>query len=249
VAIVNRTMAREVWPGEDPISKRFRMFPEGNPWITVVGVVADVRQRGVAEAPRGEMYFPHRQSFESAYTSPREMTLVVHHSVDDGVLAPALRGLVGSLPGPPAMYDVRSLEAVRSLGLARDRFLVALFGLFSASALALAAVGIYGVLAWEVVRRRRELGVRVALGAAPGRLVGSVVRRGLVPSLAGLAVGLAAALGLGRLLASLLYGVAPRDPASFAVAALTVVLVAGAASLLPARTASRTDPAAVLRGE
>jgi ABC-type antimicrobial peptide transport system permease subunit len=141
------------------------------------------------------------------------------------------------------------LEEVRSLGLARERFLVALFGLFSAAALALAAVGVYGVLAWEVARRRRELGVRMALGAAPARLLGSVVGRGLGPSVAGLAVGLAAALALGRLLSGLLYGVEPWDPASFATVAVTLTLVATAASLLPARSASRTDPAAVLRGE
>jgi predicted permease len=249
VAIVNETMAHELWPGEDPLGKRFRMFPEGNPWLTVVGVVADVRQRGVAEVPRGEMYFPHRQSFEGAYGSPREMTLVVRHTIAVAALAPALRQVAESLPGPPAVFDLRTLEEVRSLGLARERFLVALFGLFSAAALALAAVGVYGVLAWEVARRRRELGVRMALGAAPARLLGSVVGRGLGPSVAGLAVGLAAALALGRLLSGLLYGVEPWDPASFATVAVTLTLVATAASLLPARSASRTDPAAVLRGE
>ena len=249
VAIVNETMARALWPGEDPLGKRFRMFPEGNPWLTVVGVVEDVRQRGVAEDPVGEMYFPHRQSFEGAYTSPREMTLVVRHTIDPAALAPALRRIAESLPGPPAVFDVRSLDQVRSLGLARERFLVALFGLFSAAALALAAVGVYGVLAWEVARGRRELGVRMALGAAPARLRGAVLRRGLGPSLAGLAVGLGAALALGRLLSGLLYGVEPWDPASFATVAITLTLVAAAASLLPARSAARTDPAAVLRGE
>jgi putative ABC transport system permease protein len=248
VAIVNETMAKELWPAEDPLGKRFRMFPEGNPWLTVVGVVADLRQRGVAQAAVGEMYFAHRQSFEGAYASPRQMTLVVRHTIAAAALGSAVRRAVESLPGQPAVFDLRTLEDVRSLGLARERFLAALFGLFSAAALALAAVGVYGVLAWEVTQRRRELGVRAALGAAPARLLAAVVGRGLGPSLAGLAVGLAAALALGRLLSGLLYGVEPWDPASFAAVAVTLTLVATAASLLPARSAARIDPAAILRG-
>jgi putative ABC transport system permease protein len=245
VVIVNEAMARRFWSGEDPVGRRIKYGRSSSqaPWMTIVGVVADTRRTGYESAVRPETYLPQSQGTEFA------MTLVVRTSGEpEAALAP-LRGVLRDMdpavalqaPGPLA-DRVREMTAGRRLN-------TSLLTAFAAVAALLAGVGIYGVIAHAVERRRRELGVRVALGASASRILGLVLREGLALAAAGLAAGLLAAFALSRFLASLLYEVSATDPATFAAIAGLAVLVACAASLVPAVRALRVDPVTALRAE
>jgi predicted permease len=242
-AVVNETMARRVWPGQDPVGRRFRLGDlTAGPWITVVGVAGDALYGNLeAAAPRPMVYLPH------AARGDRAMTLVVRTAASVRAVADAVRPAIWSVDRGVPLPVVRSLDDVVAEALAPRRFNASLFSLFAGLALALSAVGVYGVMANFVTQRRPEIGVRVALGASPRAIAAFVLRRGGAAAAVGLVAGTAGALALGPLLEGLLYGVHPADPTTIAVVALLFGLVTLAASWAPARRAIRLDPVQVLR--
>jgi len=246
VAIINETMARTFWPNQDPIGKRFKFDAQNAQWRSIVGVVADVRQMRLAEPPRQEMYFPYWQAKEN-WMVPRD--LVIHTGGDPLSLAGAVRQAVWSIDRDQPVSNVMSLSALLDQEVAGRRVEAALLGGFAALALILASVGIYGVLSYLVAQRTREIGIRVALGADAAAVFGAVAKQGMTLVAFGIAIGLAAALVLTRLLGSLLYGVSAADPAAYAVAIVIFAAVALVACYFPARRASRVDPMVALRYE
>jgi putative ABC transport system permease protein len=252
VVIVGATAARRFWPGQDPIGKRLATVgakKDGAGKIllsTVVGVVSDVRQRGL-ESPTLDVYVPFTQT--DSKTGGSVHSLFVRSSQEPMALLAAIRREVAQIDkGAPLVRPVR-LETIVSGALAAARFRSLVLGGFAALALILAVVGIYGTAAYAVTQRTREIGVRMALGAQPGDMLRLVVRQGMIPVAAGLAGGLAAASALARLVASLLFGVSPGDPVTFLCTAILFGAVALAALALPARRAARIDPAVALRYE
>lgn len=239
-ALVSETMARRHWPGEDPIGRRFRVSDTAGTLHTIVGVVADARYQSLESEIRPMMYFPAQAD------PPRAMSLVVRGTGD---LAPALRRTIASLDSRLPPPTVSRMTDLVGEGLGTARFALVVFAVFAAAALILAAVGIYGLMSYLVRQRTHELGVRIALGASPGALVTWVIARALGLTLAGVALGLAGAWGLTRLIASLLYGVSATDPATFGAIAILLTAVSLAASAIPARRATRADPLLALRGE
>ena len=240
--IVNRTFAERHWPAGDPIGRRLKywMGPnEESEWLTVVGVVDDVLN-GKGNAPT-TTYFPLEQE------PTRTMLLVVKASSDPSALVPLIRQQLAHVDRNLPLSQVQSMSAVVDEFLWLPQLFTRLFAVFGFLALVLAAVGVYGVLAYTVSRRTRELGIRAALGADPGQIRRLVLRQGLVPALAGIVIGVGISLGVTRTLRSLLFGVSPTDPLSFVV--MTGVLLAAAlvACYLPARRASRVDPLVALR--
>jgi putative ABC transport system permease protein len=251
VAIVNQRAAATLWAGRDPIGTRIRAAAPGAAWFTVVGVVADVKQRGLEAPPGTELYVPHRQAptFIGGFV-PRGMNIVIRTSAADpasmsGAVRSALRAVDASLPAA----GLQPMAALLRDSIARVRFVTLLLGAFGLVALALAAVGTYGVMAFLVGRRSREIGIRMALGAERPAVLRLVMRDALIVTAAGIALGLAgAALGT-RLLGSFLFQVRAGDPLTLATVAALLGLVSAMAAYLPARRAARLDPVAALRGE
>jgi predicted permease len=250
VALVNETMARTLWPGADVVGRRFRMSGDSTPWIRVVGVTRDVRSRGLAERPVMEFAVPHAQfTTLTGGSAMRNMRLVVRTAGDPARLTGPVTREIRAFDPDLAVSDVRTLRQVVDTSVAQPRFTMLLLGVFGAVALVLAAVGVYGVLSFAVAQRTRELGIRVALGARRADIVRLVLRHGLGLAGAGVALGVAGALGATRALSALLYGVSPTDPLTFGVIALVLLGVSAAATLAPARRATRADPMGVLRAE
>jgi len=244
VGVINETMARKFWPGEDPVGKRLNMGnPATSPWITVVGVVGDTRNSALEKEPYPQVYLP------AAQFRQRSMTFVARTSADPLSLVPAVRRELAALDKDLPLYNVRTMEQVLSESVARRRFQMILIAAFAGVGLLLAAVGIYGVISYSVAQRRHEIGVRMALGAGAPDILRLVVGQGLGLTLAGVGLGIAAALLLTRVLASLLYGVSATDPLTFACVSLALVGVALLACLVPARRATRVDPMVALRYE
>jgi putative ABC transport system permease protein len=244
VIVISETMAERIWPGESPIGKRVTIRLRGPPVSReVIGVVGDVRHSGHGEIPRPEMYVPHAQiPFGS-------MTIVIHSAVPPAaVLGPAQR-VVWGLSADLSFSGTETLEGLRASTLAVRRVILGTLGLFAGLGAVLAAMGIYGVISLSVAQRTQELGVRMALGAAPGSLRRLVLRQGLALTLTGIAAGAIGAVALSRGLGSLLYGTAPTDPLSFAGAAVLLVVVAAVAAWLPARRATGVSPLVALRME
>jgi predicted permease len=238
--IVNQALARELWPGQSPIGKRLRT---GDLELEVVGVVADVRNDGLAKPAAPAVYGP-------SFLFPRSvLKLFVRTAASPLAVLPAARRAVWEVDREQPIAEVATLQDVVAANLARPRLLSWMVGAFGALAALLAALGTYGVIAYGVRRRTREIGVRMALGAGRARVVGLVVRQGLGLGLCGLACGLLAGLAGAPLLASLLFEVKPQDPAAFAAVALVVAGSALAASYLPAREAASVDPLAAMRAE
>ncbi len=248
VAVINSAMARRFWPDLDPIGRRFRQGSPERPWITVVGVVGDVRHNGLTGVVKPKFYRPAAQFHLSSGNPPRNMNLVVKAtSADPLALAAPVRGILTRLdPGVP-LANPRTMTDVVAASKSTPRFAGHLLGLFATLALALAAVGVYGVLSYAVSERTPEIGVRMALGARPGVVQRLVVAEGAARVGAGVAIGGLLAFGLARLMASLLYGVPARDPGTFAVVATLLAMVGLLATWLPARRAARVDPMAALR--
>jgi putative ABC transport system permease protein len=241
--LVSAHAARAFWPGEDPIGRPVSVMQGGfhDDTALVVGVVGDVRYGTLDDAARPDVYLPYAQS-----PSPRAV-LVVRTPGPPLALVGAVRAaLAEAAPGTPA-FEVRTMEDRIEGVTAFQRFGATLLGLFAAVALVLAALGVYGVVSFGAAQRTRELGVRVALGATRRDLVRLVVRGGLAIAAAGTLLGLAGALAATRVLRSLLYGVAPSDPATYVGIVLVLGAAVLAASWLPARRAARVAPAAVLR--
>jgi putative ABC transport system permease protein len=242
IAIVNETLVRRCWPKDDPIGKR---FGDGQPnhWLTVVGVIADIRQTSLADEPDAESYVPYAQSPDFT------MAFVVRTTGDplrlSGSIRDAFREVASDLPisGMAALTDNLD-RSTRS-----RRFSATVLAAFALLALLLAALGIYGVISYSVTRRTQEIGVRMALGAAPLRIEWFVAGRALVLAGCGILLGWAGALALTRLLRSLLFGVSPTDPTVFVAASVFLLAAAALAGYLPARRAARTDPLIALRHE
>jgi putative ABC transport system permease protein len=249
VAVVNETAARLYWPGDDPVGTTIRYFPrQSSPPIRIVGVVGDVRSLSIAQPAPPSIYVPLAQSPRPAYQG-RGMAFAVRTGGDPQSLIASVRAAVAVVaPGLP-LANVREMDNIVAESLGQPRFANVVMSFFASVAVFLAALGLYGVLAYNVEQRARELGIRVALGATGGDVLGLVIGRGLAVAAIGVMVGFPAAAALSRLIQSLLYGVSPVDPLTY-LGVLGVLCVATlAASYLPARRALRVDPVVVLRAE
>jgi predicted permease len=244
VVAVNEAFAARYWPGEDALGKRMKLSgpPEKEPWRTVVAVVGNVKNRLDVPVPP-EMYFPLRQQFE--YT----VALVVRTSSDAARMAESVRAQVVALDRDLPVFNVSTMQELRSTSMIPQRISGTLMTAFAGFALVLAAIGLFGVIAYAVSERTREIGIRMALGAKPKEVFRLVVGQGMTLALIGLLAGLPLALGMGRAVAGLLYGVAPNDFATFAGVAILLALVALVACYIPARRAMRVDPIIALRYE
>ena len=253
VVVINETTARTLFANEDPIGKRIefsrsRGFEQ--PWRTIVGIVGDVRQRGLDTAARAEVYFPHAQfQHFSPNAQARSMVVVMKTASEPGALVAAVRQAVRELDPEVPAAQVRDMNGVIATSVRDRRLNMVLIGAFAVLALLLASVGLYGVMAFQVTQRTREMGVRLALGATRSSVLSLIVGQGLRLVLAGLGLGLAAAAGLSATVTPLLFEVAPRDLSIF-LAVPAVLFAAGLlACYLPARRAMRVDPVTALRAE
>ncbi len=243
VAVISERTAARLWPGEDPIGKRFFTGQDTAHPIEVVGIVGDIHGVSLGKPPSATIYRPYWQSGQSGYS------LVVRAAMNAAAVAPAIRAAIRQVDADMPIPPLRTMGEIVDASVAQRRFQLALVLLFGVAALLLAGLGIYGVVAYSVAQRTNEMGIRMALGAAPGRIRRMVLGQGMAPVALGLAGGVAGALALGRLLRNLLFGVSSADPATIAAVSGALLLVAAAASYLPARRATRVDPAAALRYE
>ncbi len=246
VAVINEAMARRCWPNQDPVGRRFAPGSESRghgSWFTVVGVIADMRSTSLAEEPDLEYFFPFAMSPEPG------MSLAVRTALDPLRLASTIRAAVYELDKNLPVSDVATLANSIAHSTSSRRFSTTLLGIFALLALALASVGIYGVVSYSVTRRTHEIGVRIALGAARRRIAAMVIGRALLLGALGVAIGIAGSLALMRLLRSTLYGVSATDPLVFAAASLFLLVVSALAAYLPARRAARVDPIVALHHE
>ena len=249
VVIVNETMARQYWPGGDAIGKRFKLGDpeEKRPWMTIVGVIGDVRQMGVEEPVKAEMYIPQRQINDHQFFAPRD--LVLRTAVDPMSLVNAVRDQIRAVDPDQPISNIRTMDEVLGEETAPRRLSVTLLTVFASLALLLSALGIYGVLAYFVVQHTPEIGLRLALGAPQRDILGLVLKKGMTLAVLGVGIGLGAAFALTRLMSSLLFGMSATDPATFALIALLLMTVALLACYLPARRAMKVDPMVALRYE
>jgi len=247
VVIINQSFARQFFSHQDPIGQRIKPGIDNgyktSPMREIVAVVGDVRQYGLASPAGPEVYVPLAQSPLGS------MNFVVHTAGDPLSMVGSVRQEIGGMDKDLPFYGVTTFDEYLGLGFAAPRFLTVLLGLFAALALALAAVGLYGLVSYSASRRTHEIGIRVALGAERGDVLRLVVGQGFKLALIGVVIGTAGALASTRLLSSLLYGVKPTDPATFVAVALVLAVVALAASYIPARRATRVDPMVALRYE
>jgi predicted permease len=241
VAVINQSTVRHRWGDEDPIGRRIS-FDRGQTWLTVVGVVGDVRQYGLDREPPDEIYIPLAQAQFGG-------NLLVRTAVDPMSVAKLMREAVYEVDSDTAVDRVQTLEQVRSDAVASPRLTAILLAMFAGLALVITAAGIAGVMALSVNQRTHELGVRLALGATPGKVLRMVMRQGMSFVLIGLSVGLGGALLLGRLMSSLLFAVEPTDPITFLAVAFVLSAVAAAACFVPARRVTSIDPMLALRSE
>jgi predicted permease len=245
IVIVDEHFAQQYWPNEDPIGKRIHIvqMPAANPWQTIVGVVGRVKHESLDSDPRIVFYLSHTQS------ARRAMTVAVRSRTDPASLTSSIKHEMRALDPDLPIYGVRTMEDRTADSLARRRFSELLLAIFSGLALVLAAIGIYGVMAYMVSQGTRELGIRIALGATQRGILALVVRQGMTLAFSGVAIGLIAAFALTRLMSSLLFGVGATDALTFSAIAALLTLVALVASAIPARRASRIDPMVSLRAD
>jgi predicted permease len=248
VAVVNETMARQYWPGQNPIGRRFKIGDpdEDIPWIQIVGVVADVRQMGLDEPVKAEMYLPFRQD-ETPWYAPRD--LAIRTSGDTSNLVGAVRQIVHDVDPDQPISNIATMSEVLGVEAAQRRMGMIMLAAFAGLALLLASLGIYGVLAYFVTQHTNEIGVRMAVGASPFNILGLVLKKGMGLTLLGVGLGLAASFALTRLMSSLLFGVKAADPVTFVAVPLVLAAVALVACLIPARRAMKVDPMIALRYE
>ena len=242
VAVVSRAIASEYWPDQDPVGRRFRRVGEDD-WIQVVGVVADVRSTGDADLASQNVYVPHAQD------ERRSMYLVARTPREPSAVAGPIRDAIWGIDSQLPLGAIRTLERAHYENSASTYALITLFVTFAVFALLMAALGIYGVMAYSVSQRRAEIGLRMALGAEVSAVRWMIVSQGARLMVAGVVIGLLAAFGMSRLLANLVFGVSPTDPLTFIGVPLVLMAVALAANMIPARRATRTDPATTLRAD
>ncbi len=242
---MNQSLARKLWPGQDPVGHRVRFAsdPDSVGWSTVVGEVGDVLQNFDQRDTRFHVFVPHDQN-------PNQMmSLIVNSPLPSGALAQKIRDQIHSHDPDLAFVDVRTMDEHIAFSMWLSRLFMGLFTFFAALALLIAAVGLYGVMSYSVAQRTQEIGIRMALGADRQRVVGLVVGQATQLLLIGCGIGLAAAWGLTRVMASMLFGVSPSDPPTFAGVALILAATGMVAAWVPAQRATRVDPMVALRSE
>jgi putative ABC transport system permease protein len=243
VDIVNAMLARKYFAGQDPVGKRVRFGDSGEDWITIVGVVGDSRNVGLNEPPTPLMYLPYH-TFPLAF-----MGIVARSSGGPGVIASIVRSAVKNIDPEMPVDKIVPLRELLTESVAEPRFRTLLLGAFALMAVALASVGVYGLISFSVTQRTREIGIRVALGAQARQVVMPLVLEGMTLAMTGIVLGVAGSFAATRLLAGFLFGVRPPDPLThFAVAAL-LLGVALLATYIPSRRAARVDPITALRTE
>jgi putative ABC transport system permease protein len=238
--VINAAAARQYFPGEDPIGHRLSYWGQAR---EIIGIVGDERFHGLTEPTPAAVYTPLAQTPTAA------VTLLARTSGNPAQVIGAVRREVWSVDGDVALFDLGTMQAALSESVARQRFTMMLLGVFAAAATVLALLGVYGVLSYTVEQRKGEMGIRVALGARGTEIVRLILRRAAVLVVAGLGVGLLAALAGSRVLSHLLFGIGAMDPLTYVVASVAIVAVALGASYLPARRAARVEPIVALRGE
>ncbi|HEY1336836.1 MAG TPA: ABC transporter permease, partial [Bryobacteraceae bacterium] len=246
VAMINEAMARQMWPGRDPVGKRFKLGPadSANPWFTVAGVVGDMRRQGLEKEPIPQMFQPLAQN------PPRHAILLVRTSIADPLsVAGALQAAVRSVEKYAPVYGMATLESKLDDLLTERRFQTALLIGFSVAALLMAAIGIYGLVQYSIAMRTHEIGIRMAVGAQAAEIFRMILGEGLKLSLAGVLVGLVGSLWLGQAVSSLLFGVTPTDPLTFMIVSFLLLAVGVAACCFPARRAMKVEPILALRQE
>jgi len=247
VVVVNEALAKEAFGGQDPIGRKIKPgISSGDgkpPYRQIVGVVRSVQQDRIGQKPLPEVFIP-REQLNWDYE-----TIVIHTAADSRAVIPGLRAVVREMDPDMPIDELRTMDERVAQSLAQPRFQSYLLGIFAAIALALTAVGLYGVIAYSVAQRTREIGTRVALGAGRGSILRLVVGQGMLLSLIGVALGLAGSLAISQLLRSLLFEVAPNDPLTLTVTAVLVLVVSLLASFVPARRAAAVDPMVALRYE
>jgi len=249
VAIINETMARQYWAGQNVLGRRFKLGDpnEDVPWISIVGVVADVRQMGLDEPVKAEMYFPYSQVDTQPWFAPRD--LAIRTTGDPLTLVNNVREAVRAVDPDQPISNVAVLSDLLGEEAAQRQMGMILLSAFAVLALILASLGIYGVLAYFVAQHRNEIGVRLALGATPLKMLWLVIRKGMGLSLIGVVVGVFASFALTRLMRSLLFGVGANDPLTFVAVPLVLLVVSLLACWIPAKRAAKVDPIAALRYE
>jgi putative ABC transport system permease protein len=248
VAVVNEALARKHWPDDSPIGKRVAFSQDEPLWYEIVGVVGNVKHRGLDATDRPELYVPYRQPLFAGWTV-RPMYVAVRTAGEPLAIASEVRRLVARLDRDQPISDVRTMDARIGRSLSGRRFNTILLGAFAALALTLAAVGIYGIVAYSVTERTHEIGLRLALGAQRRDVLAMIVRQGMSMTIAGSVVGVAAALALTRVMSSLLFDISASDPLTFTTIPLLLAAVAFVACYVPARRATRVDPLVALRTE
>jgi predicted permease len=249
VVLVNQTMAKTFWKGESAIGHRVRPGGPNTPWMTIVGVVRDMKQGGLDARTGTELFFNLEQLPRVAGFAYSQMNIVMRTSLPVSSLASQVQQVVATMDPALPVINLQTMDDVFSDSTARPRFLAQLLGGFALLALVLAAVGTYGILSYLVTERRREIGIRMALGANRGLVLGMVMGQGMLLAVAGVVIGVLGALAVNRVIATLLFGVEPTDPATIAGVVATIAGVALLACYLPARRATLVDPMLVLRNE
>ena len=249
VLIINQTLAKRYYVDQSPLGRRIQINGPNSPFFTVVGVAQDVKQGGLDANVGTELYAPYEQLARVLGFAYGQMNIVIKSTRPLNALAPSIRKTVAAMDPALPIVQLRTMEDVIGASVTRQRFLSLLLAIFATVALLLAAIGTYGILAYMVSERQREIGIRMALGAGNNQVVGLVLSQGLGIAGAGIVVGVIGAFGLSRLTASLLYGVSPSDPVTYVAVAGVIALVAVAACVVPTRRATRVDPLEAIRTE
>ena len=251
VALVNETMARRFWPNDDAIGKRLRLYydKDAQRWLSIIGIVRDPRYRYDESTP--QIFLSHQQHplRSLAYTREPFVSLVVRTAGNPAGIATAVQSAIWSVDKDQPILNLQPMEQILWQSVAAPRIYMLLLGIFAAIALVIACAGIYGVSAYAVVRRRREIGIRLAVGATPGQIVGLILRHGMVLTLIGVVIGVAGSLALTKIIAGFLHGITATDAPTFLAVLALFAVVAFLSTYVPARRAARIDPTVAFRYE
>jgi putative ABC transport system permease protein len=249
VVVINEALAKRFYADANPVGRRLRPSGSDTAWFNIIGVAKDVKQGGLDQKAGTELYFNFDQAPRLGGGAPGSFNVVVRSTRPTDVLAPAIREAVRTMDSGLPIVQLRGMDDVFADSVSRQRFLSLLLGIFAGVALLLAAIGTYGVLSYLVTERQREIGIRVALGASAGGIVRLVLRQGMTITVAGIAAGIVGALALAQVTRTLLFGVSPTDPATYAEVGSVILVIAMLACLIPARRAMRVDPLVAIRDE